>query len=90
MKNPPIKLKTETGEAFEVPEDGSLGLLALGYVGVMLWREKRREMEEKRAASLRSNYDFLVRGSLKNRSSSGAENGRATHPVLIFYNSFRA
>ena len=34
------KLTTEKGEAYEVPIKGSLGLLALGYVGTMLWREK--------------------------------------------------
>lgn len=32
---------TETGEAFEIPEEGSLGLLAYGYSGVLLWRQKR-------------------------------------------------
>lgn len=39
-----IELKTEHGEPFEIPEGGSLGLLALGYIGIMLWREKRREI----------------------------------------------
>lgn len=34
------ELKTETGEIYEIPVGGSLGLLALGYAGVMLWREK--------------------------------------------------
>ena len=34
-------LKSETGEVYGIPEGGSLGLLALGYVGLMLWREKR-------------------------------------------------
>ena len=24
----------------EIPEEGSLGLLALGYEGIMLWRQK--------------------------------------------------
>lgn len=41
MKRPTIKLCTEQGDTYEVPEGGSLGLLALGYKGVMLWREKR-------------------------------------------------
>jgi len=35
--------RTEDGKAFEVPEEGSLGLLALGYVGLMAWRQKRQE-----------------------------------------------
>ncbi|MBK9016594.1 MAG: hypothetical protein IPM82_22350 [Saprospiraceae bacterium] len=35
-------LKSETGEVYDIPEGGSLGLLALGYAGLMLWRGKRR------------------------------------------------
>lgn len=42
-----IRLKTEHSEDFDIPEGGSLGLLALGYVGVMLWREKRKELRIK-------------------------------------------
>ena len=38
-------LKTETGEEYDIPEGGSLGLLALGYIGVMLWREKKQAYE---------------------------------------------
>lgn len=34
-------LQTEEREAYDIPVEGSLGLLALGYVGLMLWREKR-------------------------------------------------
>jgi len=34
------ELRTETGELYDIPEGGSLGLLALGYAGVMLWRQK--------------------------------------------------
>jgi len=45
MENKNISLKTEDGEPFEVPQGGSLGLLALGYVGLMLWREKRQKIE---------------------------------------------
>lgn len=40
-----IRLLTEHGKDFEIPEGGSLGLLALGYVGLMLWREKKREIQ---------------------------------------------
>lgn len=35
-------------EAYEIPEEGSLGLLALGYVGLMAWREKRKQMAKAR------------------------------------------
>lgn len=34
-------LMTLEGEAYSIPPEGSLGLLAMGYVGVQLWREKR-------------------------------------------------
>ena len=30
---------------FEIPEEGMLGLLALGDVGLKLWRKKRKETE---------------------------------------------
>ncbi len=40
---------TEHGEPFEIPEGGSLGLLALGYADLMIWREKRREIQEQKA-----------------------------------------
>lgn len=48
MKEFTINLITEHGEPFEIPEGGSLGLLALGYIGVMLWREKRKEIQMKK------------------------------------------
>lgn len=44
--------RTQDGEVFEVPEEGSLGLLALGYIGLMAWRQKRQEvMQQKRATT---------------------------------------
>ncbi|MGZ4056210.1 MAG: hypothetical protein ACXVDZ_03530 [Bacteroidia bacterium] len=35
--------KTEKEKPFEIPTNGSLGLLALGAVGIKAWREKRKE-----------------------------------------------
>lgn len=35
---------TKEGKPFEVPEGGSLGLLALGYKGLIAWRAKRVEV----------------------------------------------
>ena len=46
--NSSIEIKTTSGEPFEITEGGSLGLLALGYIGVMLWREKRKEVQMKK------------------------------------------
>lgn len=39
-----IELKNSDGEKFEVPAEGSLGLLALGAIGLIAWREKRKEI----------------------------------------------
>ncbi len=46
QSTPPITLitNTETGQPYDIPEEGSLGLLALGYVGLMAWREKRNSV----------------------------------------------
>lgn len=32
---------TSDGEKFEVPESGSIGLLTLGYQGLIAWRKQR-------------------------------------------------
>jgi hypothetical protein len=45
--NQSVQLKTEHGEDFEIPEGGSLGLLAFGYLGLVLWREKRNQLRMK-------------------------------------------
>lgn len=39
---------TEEGVAYDIPEEGSLGLLALGYSGIMIWREKRQQAKMQR------------------------------------------
>ena len=45
--NKTVKIKIKnTDQLFDVPVDGSLGLLALGYKGLMLWREKRTTNEK--------------------------------------------
>lgn len=44
----PQLINAETGEAFDIPEEGSLGLLALGYQGIMLWRAKKKEIQQAR------------------------------------------
>ena len=42
-----LKILTKDGKEFEVPVEGSLGLLALGTVGIQAWRKKQREMNYK-------------------------------------------
>jgi CO/xanthine dehydrogenase Mo-binding subunit len=34
----------QPGDVYEIPVEGSLGLLALGYRGLVAWREKRAEV----------------------------------------------
>jgi len=34
---------TKDGKSFEVSHEGSIGLLALGYIGLKLWREVRKK-----------------------------------------------
>jgi len=36
------ELKTPKGKPYDIPVEGSLGLLALGYVGLMSWRELKK------------------------------------------------
>jgi hypothetical protein len=38
-----LKILTKEGKEFEAPVEGSLGLLALGAVGIQAWRKKQRE-----------------------------------------------
>jgi hypothetical protein len=42
------------GEEYEIPPGGSLGLLSIGYKGILAWRKKRAEvkkaMEEKKSS----------------------------------------
>ena len=38
---------TVDGKPYDVPEEGSLGLLALGAAGLLAWRKKRKEIKGK-------------------------------------------
>jgi hypothetical protein len=40
-----LMITTEDGELFQVPPEGSLGLLALGYKGLIAWRQARRQYQ---------------------------------------------
>jgi hypothetical protein len=42
-KSNPKLINKETGKEFEIPVEGSLGLLALGAVGLKAWRMKKSE-----------------------------------------------
>mgnify|MGYP007089827294 FL=1 len=41
---------------YQVPPEGSLGLLALGHIGLILWRNARKEYEEETGMCLQSFY----------------------------------
>jgi len=45
------KIKTKEGKETEVTADGSLGLLALGYRGLIAWRNKRAEEKKENPKS---------------------------------------
>ena len=46
-KTSEITLLTEEGKVYEIQEEGSLSLLALGYKGLMAWRDIRNKMMSK-------------------------------------------
>lgn len=43
-ENKSLIIKDKEGNPIEVPVEGSIGLLALGYKGLMAWRMKRKEI----------------------------------------------
>jgi len=47
-KKQPQKLviTTQDGKPFKIPPEGSLGLLALGYKGLIAWRQVRRQYQK--------------------------------------------
>ncbi len=43
-----LDFKTDEGAAFDVPVQGSLGLLALGDIGLMVWRQAREKARQEK------------------------------------------
>jgi hypothetical protein len=41
-----VPIRNADGTPYEVPVDGSLALLALGYKGLMAWRAKRQQVRQ--------------------------------------------
>lgn len=39
-----LNFSTKDNQAFEIPVEGSLGLLALGDIGLWAWRQKKMEV----------------------------------------------
>lgn len=47
IKKRKYEIRDEHGHIIEVPEKGSLGLLAQGYLGVLAVRKKRKESDKR-------------------------------------------
>ena len=50
-----ISIETRDGKPFEIPLQGSLGLLALGDVGLMTWRKRKIAAYEQAQKQKREN-----------------------------------
>lgn len=48
--NKPSQVENGQPVKYEIPPEGSLGLLALGHIGLKLWREKRKEVYQAKIA----------------------------------------
>jgi hypothetical protein len=44
-----FEITTREGESFDIPVEGSLGLLALGDIGIWAWRQKIDEVKREMA-----------------------------------------
>lgn len=45
-----LQITTQDGKPFRVPVEGSLGLLALGYKGLIAWRQARFQNKKMKEA----------------------------------------
>lgn len=45
-KSDEIQLMDKDGKPVEIPVEGSIGLLALGHIGLLAWRKKRKEVAD--------------------------------------------
>jgi len=50
-----IVITTKDGQPFNVPPEGSLGLLALGYKGLVAWRQSRRQFQKAKKEKMAAN-----------------------------------
>lgn len=53
-----VVITTSDGKPFIVPPQGSLGLLALGYVGLIAWRKARRNYNDMLRARKQNNLEL--------------------------------
>ena len=57
-KNEEFVFRTPDGKVFEVPPEGSIGLLALGAVGLKAWREARRKARIAKMEDMEGNLEI--------------------------------
>ena len=54
------KPEPQPGDVYEIPPEGSLGLLALGAVGLKAWREVRNAYFEEHADEIKANLEKQI------------------------------
>jgi hypothetical protein len=52
MSDKKIMISNQKGEEYFVPPGGSLGLLALGSVGVRAWKKAKKEWEDNQKSEI--------------------------------------
>lgn len=55
-----VVITTSGGDPFKIPVEGSLGLLALGYKGLVAWRQTRRLHHKSKATNKQQNAESKV------------------------------
>ncbi len=71
-----LVISTEDGKPFQVPPEGSLGLLALGYKGLIAWRQARRQYQMiKKAAEEKEKAENNGGATNENGEEAKNENG---------------
>ncbi len=46
-----LNFSTTKGEDYKITKEGSLGLLALGHVGLIAWRKKKQAIRKQQTAN---------------------------------------
>lgn len=60
MADQKITFSNQKGEEYNVSPGGSLGLLALGSVGVRAWKKAKKEWEDNQKSEIKKNKVLLV------------------------------
>ncbi|HMZ88249.1 MAG TPA: hypothetical protein PK511_13725 [Chitinophagales bacterium] len=52
-----LRITTQDGKPFRIPVEGSLGLLALGYKGLIAWRQAKWQFQKMKEAKQGGNTE---------------------------------